>query len=159
MSFGGFLGIGEQYHPLPWDVLSYSPEHDGYVVDLDRDRLEGAPSYAAGETGQWDDPAYGRHITDYYARSCRNSRTEESRRAPIAAPIEEEMTLKRFIASAAVATVITAGLGGQAMAQGTPQTVAIMKVDPRVCDRLSHVEDRRLVSRQQANETVDRLTT
>jgi hypothetical protein len=69
MSFGGFLGIGEQYHPLPWDVLSYSPEHDGYVVDLDRDRLEGAPSYAAGETGQWDDPAYGRHITDYYARS------------------------------------------------------------------------------------------
>jgi hypothetical protein len=68
MSFGGFLGIGEKYHPLPWDVLSYSPEHDGYVVDLDRDRLEGAPSYAPGETGQWDDPAYGRHITDYYAR-------------------------------------------------------------------------------------------
>jgi sporulation protein YlmC with PRC-barrel domain len=60
MSFGGFLGIGENYHPLPWDVLSYSPEHDGYVVDLDRDRLEGAPSCAAGEMGQWDDPAYGR---------------------------------------------------------------------------------------------------
>jgi hypothetical protein len=51
--------------------------------------------------------------------------------ADIAAPIEEEMTLKRFITSAAVATVITAGLGGQAMAQGTPQTVAIMKVDPQ----------------------------
>lgn len=42
MSFGGFLGIGEQYHPLPWNVLSFSPEHDGYVVDLDRSRLEGA---------------------------------------------------------------------------------------------------------------------
>jgi hypothetical protein len=49
-------------------VLSYSPEHDGYVVNLDRDRLEGAPSYAAGAAGQWDDPAYGRHITDYYDR-------------------------------------------------------------------------------------------
>jgi hypothetical protein len=69
MSFGGFLGIDEKYHPLPWDVLSYSPEDDGYLVDLDRNRLEGAPSYAAGETGQWDDPAYGRHITDYCARS------------------------------------------------------------------------------------------
>jgi len=33
MSFGGFLGIGEKYHPLPWDVLTYSPEHDGYVVE------------------------------------------------------------------------------------------------------------------------------
>jgi hypothetical protein len=68
----GFGGrVGEQYHPLPWDVLSYSPEHDGYLDDLDRDRLEGAPSYAAGETGQWDDPSYGRHITHYYARPLR----------------------------------------------------------------------------------------
>ena len=23
MSFGGFLGMGESYHPLPWDVLDY----------------------------------------------------------------------------------------------------------------------------------------
>jgi hypothetical protein len=23
MSFGGFLGIGESYHPLPWKVLNY----------------------------------------------------------------------------------------------------------------------------------------
>ena len=68
MKIGGFLGIGEKYYPLPWDVLSYSPEHDGYVVGLNRDRLEGAPSHAAGETGQWDDPAYGRHITDYYSQ-------------------------------------------------------------------------------------------
>jgi sporulation protein YlmC with PRC-barrel domain len=23
LSFGGFLGIGEKYHPLPWNVLTY----------------------------------------------------------------------------------------------------------------------------------------
>src|SRR5271156_1926376 len=43
MSFGGFLGIGESYHPLPWRVLTYDPRLDGYVVDLDRDKLKGAP--------------------------------------------------------------------------------------------------------------------
>ena len=68
MSFGGFLGIGERYHPLPWDVLTYSPEHEGYVVDIDRSRLEGAPSYAADEPSRWDDPDYGRSITNYYGR-------------------------------------------------------------------------------------------
>jgi hypothetical protein len=68
MSFGGFLGIGGKFHPLPWQVLTYSPDLDGYVVDLDRDRLEGAPAYAADEMGQWDDPAYSRQITDYYAQ-------------------------------------------------------------------------------------------
>src|SRR3954466_13357868 len=47
MSFGGFLGIGDRYHPLPWRVLDYDPAQGGYVVDIDRDRLERAPSYSA----------------------------------------------------------------------------------------------------------------
>jgi PRC-barrel domain len=66
MSFGGFLGIGDMYHPLPWKVLSYNPSKGGYVVDIDRRRLEGAPAYAANESGLWDDPAFGRRVTDYY---------------------------------------------------------------------------------------------
>jgi sporulation protein YlmC with PRC-barrel domain len=66
MSFGGFLGIGEKYHPLPWRTLTYDTVQGGYVIDIDRARLEGAPSYAADETGIWEDPAYGRRVTDYY---------------------------------------------------------------------------------------------
>src|SRR6185312_2081624 len=69
MSFGGFLGIGDRYHPLPWRVLTYDPGQGGYVVDIDRRRLEGAPSYAANETRLWDDPAYGRRVNDYYTMS------------------------------------------------------------------------------------------
>jgi hypothetical protein len=41
MSFGGFLGIGNQYHPLPWSVLKYDTNLGGYVVNLDKPRLEG----------------------------------------------------------------------------------------------------------------------
>ena len=67
MSFGGFLGIGDQYHPLPWSALDYDPRQGGYVVDLDRRRLEGAPSYTANDAGMWDDPAYGRRVSDYYS--------------------------------------------------------------------------------------------
>src|SRR5262245_28432914 len=46
MSFGGFLGIGEKFHPLPWHVLKYEQDVGGYVIDLDKDRLLSAPSYA-----------------------------------------------------------------------------------------------------------------
>ena len=35
MSFGGFLGMGNQYHPLPWSVLKYDTNMGGYVVNLD----------------------------------------------------------------------------------------------------------------------------
>ena len=40
MSFGGFLGIGNLYHPLPWSVLKYDTNLGGYVVNLDKRQLE-----------------------------------------------------------------------------------------------------------------------
>jgi hypothetical protein len=69
MSFGGFLGIGDSYHPLPWDQLTYDTNMGGYVVNLDRARLEGAPSYATSDTTAWDDPEYGRRVNEYYGRT------------------------------------------------------------------------------------------
>src|SRR6267154_6694474 len=45
ISFGGFLGIGESYHPLPWPALTYDPHMGGYVIDTDRDTLGQAPYY------------------------------------------------------------------------------------------------------------------
>lgn len=65
MSFGGFLGMGERYHPLPWKSLTYDPVIGGYVVNVTRDQLEKAPSYERDET-PWADPAYGPRVSDYY---------------------------------------------------------------------------------------------
>ncbi len=65
MSFGGFLGIGEQYHPLPWKTLTYDVSRGGYVVNLSREQLEGAPQYGEGDEW-WSRPGYGRTINDYY---------------------------------------------------------------------------------------------
>ena len=42
----------------------------------------------------------------------------------------EGSTLRQFIAPLAIAVVVAAWIGGQALAQGAPQTVSIMKVDP-----------------------------
>ena len=49
LSFGGFLGIGESYHPLPWRALTYDTRLGGYVVDVDKDRLVDAPRYGTDE--------------------------------------------------------------------------------------------------------------
>jgi len=65
MSFGGFLGMGDSYHPLPWNVLNYDTSRGGYVVDLDKRALEGAPSYKAGEEPAYD-RAYGEEVYRYY---------------------------------------------------------------------------------------------
>ena len=49
MSFGGFLGIGEKFHPLPWNVLRYSTDTKGFVVMMTREELHGAPHYTKAE--------------------------------------------------------------------------------------------------------------
>ena len=66
MSFGGFLGIGEEYHPLPWEQLDYEEREGGYVVDLNKAALEGAPRYASSSRPDWNDPTYSRKVDDYY---------------------------------------------------------------------------------------------
>jgi PRC-barrel domain len=65
MSFGGFLGIGESYHPLPWKVLSYDTQMGGYVVDADRSRLEQAPRYSS-DTPDWSDRTYRSRVDEYW---------------------------------------------------------------------------------------------
>ncbi len=65
MSFGGFLGIGDKHHPLPWASLKYDTSMEGYVVNLDKTTLEGAPSYDSDDDFSWT-PDYGRKVDKYY---------------------------------------------------------------------------------------------
>jgi hypothetical protein len=65
MSFGGFLGIGESYHPLPWRALTYDTRLGGYVVDIDQERLTGAPAHGPGED-PFADTEYGQKVDAYY---------------------------------------------------------------------------------------------
>jgi PRC-barrel domain len=69
MSFGGFLGIGDSYHPLPWALLKYDTNARGYVVNLTKQKLEGAPNYAAGSEPAWGDRAYDKKVYGYYDTS------------------------------------------------------------------------------------------
>ncbi len=55
LSFGGFLGMGESYHPLPWRVLTYDTRLGGYVVGLTRQELEAAPSYPTSSIPDWSE--------------------------------------------------------------------------------------------------------
>ena len=44
LSFGGVLGLGSHYHPVPWKLLKYDPDKRAYVVPLKKEDLEKAPA-------------------------------------------------------------------------------------------------------------------
>lgn len=80
MSFGGFLGIGEKYHPLPWDVLEYDTSVAGYRVNLDREALAEAPAYDRENVDSHDYDSG--EIDDFYASTPRSTgKYDESNRS------------------------------------------------------------------------------
>jgi PRC-barrel domain len=67
MSFGGVLGIGEDYYPLPWSALTYNERLGGYEVpNLTPQKLKGAPSFGSSEEWNWSDRNRTRNVMDYW---------------------------------------------------------------------------------------------
>lgn len=54
-----------RYHPLPWNLLTYDTDLSGYVVDLDKERLEGAPWYEKDQEPTYDQVYLGR-VAGFY---------------------------------------------------------------------------------------------
>jgi PRC-barrel domain len=66
LSFGGFLGMGEDYYPMPWAELKYDTRLGGYRVDLTEAELKGAPKFNRSTDWDWANQQRERVINDYY---------------------------------------------------------------------------------------------
>jgi hypothetical protein len=66
VSFGGFLGMGEDYYPIPWAKLDYDTSLGGYRVDITEDQLKGAPRFNRGTDWNWADRSHDKTVHDYY---------------------------------------------------------------------------------------------
>ena len=65
LSFGGFLGMGEDFYPLPWSTLNYDTNLGGYLVNLTKDQLEKAPKYNQSQGWNWNRDNE-RRVYEYY---------------------------------------------------------------------------------------------
>lgn len=66
LSFGGFLGMGDEHYPIPWAKLTYDESRGGYRTDLTKDNLEDAPRYEAEDEFDWDDRDRASAIYTHY---------------------------------------------------------------------------------------------
>jgi hypothetical protein len=65
LSFGGFLGMGEDDYPMPWSTLKYNTSLGGYRVALNKDQLAKAPKYNKSTDWNWNRDN-DRRVYDYY---------------------------------------------------------------------------------------------
>ena len=66
MSFGGFLGMGEEEHAVPWGKLTYDTNLGGYRTDITEQQLRGAPTFTRDRDWDWSDRSRERELHDYY---------------------------------------------------------------------------------------------
>jgi sporulation protein YlmC with PRC-barrel domain len=66
VGFGGVLGIGEKFHPLPWSVLDFDPDQSAYVVPFTKEQLKAAPADTIQELSRDDGYAARNMAYDYY---------------------------------------------------------------------------------------------
>jgi sporulation protein YlmC with PRC-barrel domain len=69
MSFGGFLGLGEDHYPLPWSLLTYNERLGGYEVNISEEQLKGAPRYSDDGSWDWNSHESGKLVYDYYGQA------------------------------------------------------------------------------------------
>jgi sporulation protein YlmC with PRC-barrel domain len=65
LEFGGIFGMGTDRYPMPWSVLKYDTQLDGYVVPIDKKALNEAPRYRDDEPPVYD-ADYGRRVYRHY---------------------------------------------------------------------------------------------
>jgi len=70
MSIGGFLGMGADYHPIPWNRLSYDTNLGGYVLKEPVERLKAAPTmsrnFATDPDWEQQNAGWTRRVDEYY---------------------------------------------------------------------------------------------
>ena len=54
LSFGVFLGMGEDYYPVPWQTMNYDTNLGGYRVNFTEEQLKSAPKYNEGTGWNWN---------------------------------------------------------------------------------------------------------
>ena len=67
VGFGGFLGMNEKYHPVPWSALDYVESEDSYVVPFTKEELNAAPADSLEKLTRGDGAAtYSKSANEYY---------------------------------------------------------------------------------------------
>jgi PRC-barrel domain len=54
LTFGWFMGFGEDFYPIPWSTLEYDTNLGGYRLDVTKEQLKNAPKYTESTGWNWN---------------------------------------------------------------------------------------------------------
>jgi len=64
--YGGVAGIGAKLVPVPWQAVQFAPNADNLLFNMDKQRLDAAPSFSDDNWPNFTDTNYINQIHQYY---------------------------------------------------------------------------------------------
>jgi len=68
LATGGFLGLGDKYFAVPWEMLTVDTDNHEVVADLSKEVLEQAPGFDKDNGPATDDSTWMGDVYRYYGR-------------------------------------------------------------------------------------------
>ncbi len=66
LSFGGILGMGDKLFAIPWSALALDADRKCFVLDIPKDRLQGAPGFDKDHWPSMADESWASQVYSYY---------------------------------------------------------------------------------------------
>lgn len=73
LSFGGFMGIGDEYFAIPIEALVFSEEDDLVKLDIDKETLKNAPGFNKENWPVQPKDDFINSVYDYYGYERRTT--------------------------------------------------------------------------------------
>ncbi len=69
LAAGGFLGLGEKFFAIPWDMVTVDMDNKEVVIDIEKELLEKAPGFDRDNWPKLSDQAHLSEVYRYYERT------------------------------------------------------------------------------------------
>ena len=66
LSFGGCLGMGNKLFAIPWSAFTLDTDQECFVLNVAKERLEGAPGFDKDHWPSMADPTWASDLHTYY---------------------------------------------------------------------------------------------
>jgi len=66
LASGGFLGIGDRLHAIPWNALQIDTRNKRVILDVEVERLKSSPGFDKDDWPNMADPTWENEVHSYY---------------------------------------------------------------------------------------------
>lgn len=68
LDFGGFLGFGNKFFAVPWNLFLYNNKDNHFILNVDKQRLKDAPGFDKEHWPNFSAPEFTMTITGFYTK-------------------------------------------------------------------------------------------